>query len=54
MKQIELNAFCRGKLTTKRSVQNPEYNFQPEPNLEEAEETYHVIDDNMVCRKQMS
>nr|XP_022302777.1 uncharacterized protein LOC111110524 isoform X2 [Crassostrea virginica] len=37
----------KGKLTTKRSVQNPEYNFQPEPNLEEAEETYHVIDDNM-------
>ncbi|XP_056000147.1 uncharacterized protein LOC125654171 isoform X3 [Ostrea edulis] len=35
------------KLTKKRSVQNPEYNFQPESPVEEEEETYHVIDDNM-------
>lgn len=34
------------KLTKKRSVQNPEYNFQPEPEID-VEETYHEIDDNM-------
>lgn len=37
----------RTKLTKKRSVQNPEYNFQPEPEID-VEETYHEIDDNMV------
>ncbi|XP_062600920.1 uncharacterized protein LOC134262539 isoform X2 [Saccostrea cucullata] len=43
-------AKTKSKLTKKRSVQNPEYNFQPEPSFEstpEDEETYHVIDDNM-------
>ncbi|XP_061186547.1 uncharacterized protein LOC133194649 isoform X2 [Saccostrea echinata] len=43
-------AKTKSKLTKKRSVQNPEYNFQPEPSFEppqEEEETYHVIDDNM-------
>lgn len=37
----------RTKLTKKRSVQNPEYNFQPEPEID-VEDTYHEIDDNMV------
>jgi hypothetical protein len=46
---MAIYVFFRTKLTKKRSVQNPEYNFQPESPVEE-EETYHVIDDNMVCR----
>lgn len=49
--KIVSNIF-RTKLTKKRSVQNPEYNFQPEPQMD-VEETYHEIDDNMV-RLQLS